>query len=103
MGDPNEIKRVRNRAMFALARVYPNPRTAESLMRSLLGVFPELEWGLFCKDLAYLAAKRYIERVIADEERRHPELTSHRERWYRLTAIGLEVAQECVTDPALEV
>ena len=54
-------------------------------------------------EAAYLMAKEYIERVVTEEERRHPELTDHRERWYRLTAKGLEVAQECVSDPALEV
>jgi hypothetical protein len=96
-----EIKRVRNEVLVALKVVYPGALQAEQVMRSLLSLFPTLEFEYFRRDLAYLTEKGYIERVITDAER-DGALTPWRHRWFRLTARGVEVADHCVRDPALE-
>ena len=96
------IKEVRGRILYVLKRVYPNPRTAFSLFTTLLKIFSDLDEGDFRKDVAYLLEKGYIGRVETDEER-HPAATSLRERWYRLTAAGVEIIDQVIDDPALEV
>ncbi|MFQ5489748.1 MAG: hypothetical protein ACE5GE_03405 [Phycisphaerae bacterium] len=95
------IKRVRNEVLVALKMLYPAPLQAEQLFRSLLCVFPTLEWDHFRRDLAYLVEKGYLRRIVAGSE---PDrsLTPWRKRWFRLTPEGLEVADHVVTDPALE-
>lgn len=99
-----EIKRVRNEALVALRVVYPAGLRAESLMRSLLILFPGLEFEQFKRDLHYLMQKGYVEWVAAgeDSEGRERTLTPWRKRWFRLTASGLELAEHCTNDPALE-
>lgn len=95
------IKRVRTEILVALKMLYPAPLQAEQLFRSLLCVFPTLEWDHFRRDLAYLTDKGYLRRIVADAE---PDgrLTPWRKRWFRLTPTGLEVADQVVTDPALD-
>jgi len=99
-----QIKRVRNEILVALKMLYPAPLQAEQLFRSLLSVFPALEWDPFRRDLAYLSEKGYLQRVVADAEREPGAaiLTPWRRRWFRLTSSGLEVADHVVSDPALE-
>lgn len=96
------IKRVRSETLVVLKMVYPTALQAAVLLRSLLAVFPQLEWEDFRKDLAYLSEKGYLARVTADSEAR-PELTALADQWYRLTAAGVEIADDCIDDPALEV
>jgi hypothetical protein len=99
----NQIKRVRNEALVALKMLYPAALRADQLLRSLLCLFPQLEWDHFRRDLAYLCEKGYVARVIADSEPDDGRLTPWRRRWYRLTSAGVEIADHCVADPALEV
>lgn len=96
-----KIKRVRGEILSAMKMLYPAGIQAEQLLRSLLAVFPQLEWEHLRKDLAYLAEKGYLKRLLRDGE--EPSLTPWRKRYFRLTAAGVEVADECVRDPALEV
>jgi hypothetical protein len=100
-----EIKRIRREVLVALRMLYPAPLQAEQLFRSLLCVFPELEWDGFRRDLAYLMEKGYLARVLGHTERQgeSPALTSWRKRWIRLTTAGLEVIDQVVHDPALEL
>ena len=95
-----QIKRIRNEAMVALKLVYPAALQAEQLMRSLLVLFPTLEFEQLKRDLHYLIEKGYVERVIADSD--DNGLTPWRRRWFRLTTTGIEVAERCIKDPALE-
>lgn len=95
------IKRVRNEILVALTVLYPGSLTADSLMRSLLSLFPQLEFDQIKRDLHYLADKGYIERVVADSER-DPAATPWRKRWFRLTSRGIELAEHCISDPALD-
>ncbi len=96
------IKRVRSEILVALKMLYPAALQGDQLMRSLLVLFPALEWDHFRRDLAYLCEKRYLIRVVSDAERA-PQATPWRKRWFRLTSAGLEVADHCVNDPALDV
>ena len=95
------IKRVRNEVLVALKMLYPAPLQADQLFRSLLCVFPTLEWATFHRDLIYLTEKGYLCRVVSRVERDR-RLTPWRKRWFRMTTSGLEVADHLVTDPALD-
>jgi len=94
------IKRIRNEVLVALKMVYPAALQAEQIMRSLLSLFPTLEFDQFRRDLHYLAEKGYVRRVVSDSEV-DEKLTPWRRRWFRLTSSGMEIADRCVTDPAL--
>lgn len=96
-----EIKRIRNEILVALKVLYPAAIQADQLLRSLLVLFPTLEFDHFKRDLHYLCDKGYIERVTADTERDRT-LTPWRRRWFRLTAAGIELADRCIRDPALD-
>jgi hypothetical protein len=97
-----QIKRVRNEMLVALKMLYPAAMQGDQLLRSLLGLFPQLEWDEFRKDLAYLSEKGYVRRIVADTER-DEKATPWRKRWFRLTPAGVEIADHCVVDKALEV
>lgn len=99
--DVRQIKRVRNEVLVALKVVYPGALQAESLLRSLLVLFPTLEFEQLKRDLHYLGEKRYVERIVADTEN-GGAATSWRKRWFRLTTSGIELADRCIADPALE-
>ncbi|GIK17326.1 MAG: hypothetical protein BroJett003_22900 [Planctomycetota bacterium] len=98
---PREIKQIRNEILVALKMVYPAAMQAEQVLRSLLAVFPSLEFDHLKRDLHYLAEKGYLARVVADTES-DARLTPCRRRWFRLTTQGIEVADHCITDPALD-
>ncbi len=97
-----EIKRVRREILVALKMLYPAALQADQLLRSLLAVFPTLEWDDFRKDLAYLTEKGYLARVTTVTER-DARFTAWRKRWFRLPPAGVEIADHCVDDPALDV
>ena len=94
------IKRVRREVLVAMKTVYPAALQADQIMRSLLPLFPALEFDQLKRDLHYLWDKAYIYRVVSDRES-DPKLTPWRRRWFRLAATGVEIADRCVTDPAL--
>jgi len=99
--DAIQIKRVRNEVLVALKMLYPAAIQAEPLFRSILGVFCDLEWDQFRRDLAYLTEKGYLVRVVADGEP-DDNLTPWRRRWFRLTHRGVEIADHVIGDPALD-
>ncbi len=96
-----EIKRIRNEIIVAMKMVYPAALQAQQIMRSLLALFPTLEFDHFKRDLHYLSEKGYIMRIVADDEG-NADLAPWRRRWFRLTTDGVEVADRCIKDPALE-
>ncbi|HNQ24511.1 MAG TPA: hypothetical protein PKK06_15600 [Phycisphaerae bacterium] len=98
--DARQIKRVRNEMLVALKLIYPAALQAEQLLRSLLVLFPTLDFEQLRRDLHYLGEKGYVERVIADTD--DNGLTPWRKRWFRLTTRGIELADRCIQDPALE-
>lgn len=99
--DAREIKRIRNELLVALKVIYPGALQAERLLRSLLVLFPTLDFDHLKRDLHYLTEKGYIQRVTADSEGAKV-LTPWRRRWFRLTTAGMELADRCINDPALE-
>lgn len=98
-----QIKRMRNEILVALKVLYPGAMQADPLLRSLLMLFPELEFDHFRRDLAYLVEKKYIERVIPGVDREAGgNGAPWRRRWFKLTPAGLEIADRCIHDPALD-
>ena len=78
--DTREIKRIRNEILVALKVIYPGALQAGRLMRSLLALFPTIEFDHLKRDLHYLSEKGYIERVVAQTENDNG-LTPWRRRW----------------------
>lgn len=101
-GGARQIKRVRNEVLVVLKMLYPAALQGEQVLRTLLAVFPQLEWDQLKKDLAYLCEKGYVQRIISESED-DARMTAWRKRWFRLTSGGVEVADHCVEDKALEV
>ena len=99
--DVRQIKRIRNEILVALKVVYPGALQAGQLLRSLLVLFPTLDFDHVKRDLHYLMEKGYIDRVIADTENDNG-MTPWRRRWFRLTTVGMELADRCIRDPAME-
>ncbi len=96
-----QIKRTRNEILVALKVVYPAALQAEHVLRGLVVLFPTVEFEQVKRDLHYLTQKGYAERVLLEDENGNG-LTPWRKRWFRLTASGLELADKCIRDPALE-
>lgn len=101
-GGARQIKRVRNELLVALKMLYPAALQGDQVLRTLLALFPQLEWDVLKKDLAYLGEKGYVQRIVAETET-DPRITPWRKRWFRLTSSGVEIADHCVEDKALEV
>lgn len=99
--DTTEIKRIRNEMLIALKVVYPAALQADHLLRTLLVLFPTLEFEHVKRDLHYLTQKNYLERAVV-EPPDEAGLTPWRRRWFHLTSAGLELADRCIRDPALE-
>ena len=104
MTDPTvrQIKRVRNEILVALKMLYPAALQGDQILRTLLAIFPQLEWDQLKKDLAYLSEKGYVQRIIAETEA-DARSTAYRKRWFRLTSAWVEIADHCVEDEALEI
>jgi len=96
-----ETKRIRNEILVVLKVLYPAALQADRLFRSLLVLFPTLEFDAFKRDLHYLTGKGYIECPRLDGED-DINVTPWRKRWFRLTTAGLELADRCIHDPAME-
>ncbi len=97
-----QVKQVRRETLVALKMLYPAALMGEQLLRSLLILFPQLEWDYYRRDLVYLCEKGYIARVVADNET-DERATPWRKRWFRLTSDGVEIADHCIEDPALDL
>ena len=63
-----EIKRIRNEILVALKILYPAALRADQLLRSLLVLFPTLEFDCLKRDLHYLKEKGYVEPVHTNGE-----------------------------------
>lgn len=101
-GGARQIKQVRHEVLMALKMLYPAALQGDQVLRTLLAVFPQLEWDVLRKDLAYLCEKGCIQRIVAENEP-DPRVTSWKKRWFRLTARGVEIADHCIEDKALEI
>lgn len=97
----SDVVRVRNEILVALKMIYPTALSAEQLLRSLLSLFPTLEWHQFRRDLCYLNEKGYLQRVVSDTER-DERMTLWKKRWFRITTTGMEIADHLIGDPAMD-
>ncbi len=93
------IRRVRGAILAILNMVYPAAERADHLHCSLLAIFPHLEWEHVRKDLSYLLEKGYLAQAALEDEPQMPWA----KRCFRLTAAGVEAAERCIQDPAVEV
>lgn len=101
-GGARQIKQMRNEVLVALKMLYPAALQGDQILRTLLAVFPALEWDQLRKDLTYLCEKGYVQRIIAETEA-DARITPWRKRWFRLTTGGVEIADHCVEDKALKI
>ena len=101
-GGVRQIKRIRNEVLVALKMLYPAALQGDQLLRTLLDLWPQLEWDQLRKDLAYLSEKGYVQRIISESEK-DERMTPWRKRWFRLTSSGVEIADHCIEDKALEI
>jgi len=96
---PDMIKQTRNLIMRHLEIVYPSGLTSKYLYQTVCAVDAVYEFSLMRKDVAYLMEKGYVVLVggkLCDVK--EDSLTV-----IKLTAIGLEIAQDVKDDPALEI
>ncbi len=96
------IKQIRGEMLATLKSVYPSALPVEVLYRAVTTAAGDREWDDFRADLIYLCEKGYV------EPRLHPgdpngRKTAWRRRWVKLTPAGVEVADCCVGDPALDL
>jgi len=96
------VKQVRREMLVTLKSVYPSALPVEVLFRAVMAVVANRDPSELRADLIYLCEKGYV------EPRTHPDdpngrKTAWRRRWVRLTPAGVEVADCCVRDPALEL
>ncbi len=97
-----EIIRVRNETLVALRMIYPAALRAEQILRSLLSVFPTLEWQHLKRELFHLAEIGHIQRVIAASEPQR-RLTPWRDRWFRITPAGKEAAERLLEEGGMDL
>jgi len=100
--EPQVVKQVRREVLVTLKSVYPSALPVEVLYRAVSAVVAGREWNEFRADLIYLCEKGYV------QPRLHPDdpngrKTAWRRRWVRLSPAGVEVADSCVHDPALDL
>ena len=100
--DSQLVKQARREILVTLKSVYPSALPVEVLYRAVSVVIASREWDDFRADLIYLCEKGYA------QPRLHPDdpngrKTPWRRRWVRLTPAGVEVADSCVHDPALDL
>jgi len=92
------IKQVRRAILEALNMTYPSGMFLDSLFRVILGVDPTYDKILFVKDVTYLVEKKYIEFAASPISQ---QIFS--KRIARLTPNGKEIADQTMTDKALEI
>ena len=92
----------RNLLLSNLALFYPSARAGESYFMMMPTAFPEYTRRYCLRDLAYLEAKGYLEKLGPRGEK-CPLGTPWNEARWKLTASGFEIAQRILEDPALEV
>ncbi|MBW8017076.1 MAG: hypothetical protein FVQ82_12895 [Planctomycetes bacterium] len=93
------IIEARQRIMRSLEIVYPSGLRMKSLFLTVYTVDAMYDFSLFKKDIAYLAAKRYIQFV----DDAIGGMSDIEQKVVKLTAEGLEIAQDTIDDPALEI
>lgn len=93
------IKQIRCRILRSLDLVYPSGLVITNLYQTVCDIDPVYDLNLLCKDIEYLKAKGYVEFV----DDLIGGMTDYKDKVVKLTAQGLEIAQDITDDPALEI
>jgi hypothetical protein len=94
-----DVKRVRGYILDVLKSFYPNGISGRLIQRDgLTAAFPHLEWSDTRRQIDYLVERGFV--VAVDDGPLSKR--SARDRLYRLTAQGLDVASGVVEDAAIE-
>ena len=95
-----DIKRARGHILSGLQSFYPNGISGGLIFRDMLApLFPVMEWVQALQQLEYLIDRGFVENIESVGPRRP---RSHKDRLYRLTPAGLDVALGIVSDAAIE-
>lgn len=93
------VKQARNLTMRHLELVYPSGLTAKYLFQTVCAVDSNYDFNLMRKDVAYLREKGYVTLIGGQLCDVRPGSLCV----VKLTAAGLEIAQDVINDPALEI
>ena len=96
------IKQARNLMMRSLDKVYSSGMTAKLLYQVMCTVDEGYGFDLMKKDIAYLLEKGYITLIGFGGKATLADVREDSMTAVKLTAAGLEVAQNLRSDPALE-
>ncbi len=97
--DAEKKKQARRLILDALNALYPTPMRCDSLFRVILGIDCTYQKELARKDIAYLEDKGYV-RVARNKLDMGNSWDS---QMITLSAEGKEIADQIMTDPALEI
>jgi len=93
------IKAARQAIMRNLEIVYPTGLQMKALFQTVCGINEMYDFNLLQRDIAYLKDKGYV-KFIDDAIGGMSDL---QQKVVKLTAQGLEIAQDIIDDPALEI
>ncbi len=92
----------RKALLSSLNTVYPGRLTGKTLFEVQLGAYPDYSRSCFHRDMRYLLDKGFVARQHPLTGRESLDLEFEKANW-SLTALGNEIANRMVVDPALEV
>ena len=96
------IKQARNMILRSIELVYPSGINVSMLYQTLCTVDECYDFALMRKDVAYLIDKGYIKLVGLMKNPTMADVKEDSMTVIKLTATGLEIAQNLKDDPALE-
>ena len=93
------IKQARNNILRNLDLVYPSGLTMKKLFHTVCAINQMYDFNLLQRDVSYLIAKGYL--YFIDDA--IGGMDSIESKVVKLTAKGMEIAQDLIDDPALEL
>ncbi len=100
------IKQARCLVMRNLEIVYPSGLNVKYLYQTVCAVDERYDFSLLCKDIAYLKEKGYVELIALGGKPGKGTMADVKPdsmTVVKLTARGLEIAQDLIDDQALEI
>jgi hypothetical protein len=97
--DSIRIRELRRMIMQSLNTLFPSKAYVRTLWRIVIGIEPTYDKSMFVKDVFYLQAKGYV----ALTKSPLAENGKVEEQFILLTASGKEIAEQTMSDPALEI
>ena len=98
MSDALEVKQVRGHIVSAMGSFYPNGMSGRMIFEEVVQpIFPTVEWDGLMQEVTYLKQRGFVE-IVGDLGERN---ASARRKFYRLTAVGYDLATGVSTDDAI--